>query len=251
MKTTYLEINRGMTRVPQLKLMEPDDGNVTGFVLALHGFAGSMESFAITGLAERLTKHGTAVLTFNYPGHGTDTDGDLFSLWVCMLDLEHVACYLTEKYPSARWRGVFATSFGGYLALNYLKCIPNTVRIVLRAPAVNMADVFARIVDTEHGGMAQFREKGTVTVGYSHKITVRYSFYEELLAHDVFHTDHAREMLLLHGDCDELVLPADIEEFCGRNPKITRLVIPGGDHRFTKEGTLDQALEAAEQWISL
>ena len=55
-----------------VKLFTPDDGIVERYVVALHGFAGDMESTVIHALAVNLTRCKTAVFTFNYAGHGTD-----------------------------------------------------------------------------------------------------------------------------------------------------------------------------------
>lgn len=250
MNYKYLTQKYGDTRCVNLKLYTPDNGIVRRFVLALHGFAGSMESDAIKLLAERLTQHQTAVLSFNYAGHGNDTQDALFSLECCLNDFREGVGFAKRTFPDAQWHGIFATSFGGFLTLNSLQMIPDDVRIVLRAPAVNMPQVFARIVGREGGGMDKFAKEGSVVLGYDHRLKVPYTFYNELLAHDVFIQDHDRKMLLIHGDCDDVVLPEDTAAFCARNPKIIRRVITGADHLFKKPGELDRVMDAAVPWLT-
>lgn len=229
------------------KICAPDDNRVDRYVIALHGFAGSMQSDAIEKLAEKLIPHRTAVFAFNYPGHGNDTQDELFSMHRCQADLRCIIENARKAYPNAEWCGVFATSFGGFLTLNSLDLIPQSVRIVLRAPAVNMPQVLARLVEKDGCGMTEYERTGRVLLGNVRKIQVPYSFYEELCAHDIFMQDLDREMLLIHGDCDELVLPADTAAFCERNPKIMRTVIAGGDHQQT--GMLDQVTAAAVPYL--
>ena len=250
MNYTYPTHAYGDTRCMNLKLYTPDNGIVRRFVLALHGFAGDMESDAIELLAKHLTQQQTAVLSFNYAGHGNDTQDALFSLECCLNDFLEAVRFAKQTFPYAQWRGIFATSFGGFLTLNSLQMIPADVRIVLRAPAVNMPQVFARIVGREGGGMDKFAKEGSVVLGYEHRLEVPYTFYNELLAHDVFMQDHDREMLLIHGDRDDVVLPEDTAAFCARNPKIIRKVITGADHLFHKPGELERVMDAAVPWLT-
>ena len=56
-------------------------------------------------------------------------------------------------------------------------------------------------------------------------------------------------MLLIHGDCDDVVLPEDIAAFCERNPQIVRKTIAGADHLFRKDGELPQVIDAATEWL--
>ena len=247
MKTAYDVYQYDEIRNLNIKLFTPDDGIVERYVIALHGFAGSMESCAISALAEHLTQHSTAVLTFNYAGHGNDTQDSLFSVECCKNDFRSMTQYAKNTYPAAQWTGVFATSFGGFLTLNLLNEIPDSVRIVLRAPAVNMPEVFARIVNSEGGGMSEYRQSGSVTLGYDHKLSVPYAFYQDLLENDVFRQDFDREMLLIHGDCDDVVLPIDTRAFCSRNPKIIRKEIAGADHRFLE--SLGQVMKISVPWL--
>lgn len=249
MQVKYINCNPMRVRNLQMKLFTPDTLSFQKYVIALHGFAGSMESWAITALAEKLTEQDTAVISYNYPGHGTDKQDELFSLGNCIRDFQDVTDYMNIRYPDAVWQGVFATSYGGYITLNSLQMIPESVRIVLRAPAVNMDDVFARIVEREASGMAEYQKTGHVQLGYERKLQVPYSFYTELCSHDVFQTDHKRTMLLIHGNCDDVVLPEDTIAFCECNPQIILKPIAGADHLFRKEGELPQVIEAAVKWL--
>lgn len=247
MKVSYTQHPYNSFRNLNIKLFEPENGAIERYVIALHGFAGSMESWAISALAEHLTQYGTAVLAFNYAGHGNDTQDSLFSVECCKNDFRSMTEYAKNAYPAAQWTGVFATSFGGFLTLNLMNEIPDSIRIVLRAPAVNMPEVFARIVNSEGNGMNEYQQSGSVTLGYDHKLDVPYAFYQELLENDVFRQDFDREMLLIHGDRDDVVLPEDTKAFCSRNSKIVREEIRGADHRFLK--SLNEVMKIAVSWL--
>ena len=249
MRISYDQFRYGACRCMNLKLFLPDDGKVQQYVAALHGFAGSMESWAISALAERLTGHRTAVLAFNYAGHGNDEQDALFSLQCCRNVFCSLGAYAKMLFPESDWSGIFATSFGGYLTLLSMADIPDNIQIVLRAPAVNMADVFSRIVEQEGSGMVSYQQSGSVQLGYDHRLDVPYSFYEELCRNDIFMQQFDRKMLLFHGDCDDVVLPEFIADFCSRNPKITHQVITGADHRFLHPGELDRVMDAAVPWL--
>ncbi|MBQ8921977.1 MAG: alpha/beta fold hydrolase [Oscillospiraceae bacterium] len=248
MITTHPKYKQMSPRDLQYKLMLPDNRTPAQYIIALHGFGGSMESGTIAALAERLTAHETAVLAFNLPGHGSDTQAELFSVQNCIRDFQDAAGMMQTHCPDAAWRGVFATSFGGYIALNALPMIPDSVRIVLRAPAVNMADVFARIV-SEHCTMQEYARSGSIELGFSRKIKVPFAFYRELQKNDVFTQDHDREMLLIHGGSDEVVLPADTDAFCKRNPKIRQITVAGAKHRLTDGNEMQQVVDAAAEWL--
>lgn len=135
MQIRYITSAAMHIRTLQMKLFTPDSGAFAQYVTAMHGFVGNMESKAITELAKRLTERNTALITFNFPSHGSDTQDALFSVPNCILDLFDAAAYMRIQFPQADWRGIYATSFGGYIVLNALRLIPDSVRIVLRSPA--------------------------------------------------------------------------------------------------------------------
>ncbi|MBQ7187323.1 MAG: alpha/beta hydrolase [Ruminococcus sp.] len=227
-----------------VKLFEPE-GEVSGTVTAVHGFGGDMESAAVSALAERMTARGCAVVTFCLPGHGISRADEHFSAENCRLDLMYMFRYTRELYPAAVRRAVFATSFGGYLTLLSLGEIPEKTRLVLRAPAVDMRSTFENLLPIS---ISELKQSGTVA-GPDGRRTVSYGFYEELCENDISCRCFDREMLILHGDRDDVVLPEHIHKFCRANPKARLAVIPGADHRFRGEGEIPRAVGLAEGYI--
>ena len=228
-----------------VKLFEPE-GEVSGTVTAVHGFGGDMESAAVSALAERMTARGYAVVTFCLPGHGISRADEQFSAENCRLDLMYMFRYTCELYPAAERRAVFATSFGGYLTLLSLGEIPEETRLVLRAPAVDMRSTFENLLPMS---ISELKQLGT-TEGLDGRRTVSYSFYEELCKNDISSRCLDREMLILHGDKDDVVLPEHIRRFCKANPKARLEVITGADHRFKGEGEIPRVVTLAEGYIT-
>ena len=225
------------------KLFAPDADGVKLVVLAVHGFAGDKESSAIEALAERLCSDNAAVLCFDFPAHGAHPSDDL-TLAACDKALLGAARYIQVRYPTAR-KAVFATSFGGYMTLRCLdglSAVFGRFAPVLRAPAVKMARTFESLLGRD--GLAQLEETGAIEVGFQRKIVVKRQFLDELRACDVCKT-YSMPMMVIHGDKDDVVPLADIEDFLAKNPLATYVRIPGADHRFKGEGELDQVVRAA------
>lgn len=243
MKINYEQYCYSETRTVNIKMFTPDNENADRYVIALHGFADSMENAVIHALAVNLTRRNTAVLAFNYAGHGNDEQDALFSMENCLRDFKHVTEFAKQRWPGAVWEGLFAAGFGGYLVLNALSIIPESVNIVLHAPAVNMSDVFERIVSKTDGGMDAYADKGSVTLGSSRKLNVPYLFYQELRAHNTFLRRFEREMLLINGAEDEIVLRQEIAVFCMCNRQIKQCEIKGAGHRMQTPSEIAELMD--------
>ena len=243
MKIKYCVLS-GIYDIP-IKRFEPESG-VTGFTVAAHGFGGDKESSAIAALAERMTGRGYAVIAFDLPGHGESRADEFFCAANCRLDLENVYKHACGLYPKAEKRAVFATSFGGYITLLSLDTLHGDVRTVLRAPAVDMRSTFERMLPVS---LDEYKRVGFSEMGFERKLNVPYEFYTELCENDISQKDMQREMLIIHGDRDDVVLPEHIGKFCGANPKAELEIIKGTDHRFKGEGEIERVVGLAERFI--
>lgn len=244
MKIHYYDLS-GIYDIP-IKRFEPE-GTVSGFIVAVHGFGGDKESSAIEALAKRMTARGFAVIAFDFPAHGTSKADGYCCTANCRLDLMNVFEHTCELYPEAERKAVFATSFGGYITLLSLDTLPSDVRIVLRAPAVDMRATFESILPLP---LDRFKSAGFVEMGFERKLNVPYPFYTELCEADISQKDMQRDMLIIHGDRDGIVLPEHIRRFCESNPKARLEVIKGADHRFKGEGEIGRVINSAEKYIT-
>ncbi len=242
MKETYISIEHDY--VINMKLYEPES-EINGYIIAVHGFCGDMESSAIKALAKRMERHNYAVISFDFVGHGTSLADEHFSLSACQQDIQDVMKFAAEKYSDNRFVGVFATSFGGYITLLEMDSISDTVKIVLRAPAVNMERSFLTFLPD----FDKFKADGKCIMGYERRLTVPYSFYDELRNNSVINRNYDRPMLIIHGSRDEVVDPTDIQMFCHINPKAELKIIEKADHRFKASGELDKIIDISEEYF--
>ena len=243
MKIKYYDLS-GIYEIP-IKRYEPEDA-VTGFIVAVHGFGGDKESSAIEALAKRMTTRGFAVIAFDFPAHGASKADGYFCTANCRLDLMNVFEHACGLYPDADIKAVFATSFGGYITLLSLDALPADVRIILRAPAVDMRATFENMLPIS---LDKYKRAGSVEMGFERKVNVPYSFYTELCENEISQADMQREMLIIHGDRDDVVLPEYIKRFCEVNPKARLEVIEGADHRFKGAGELEEVIDHSSSYI--
>lgn len=242
MKTEYNEIRNAYSI--KVKRFEPESTS-NGYILALHGFCGDMESSFIRQLGMRMTKHRIAVVAFNFPGHGSSDADVYFSLENCLKDMLDVMRNANNLYGVSAPQAIVGTSFGGYVTLLNLANIPFTTELLLRAPAVNMKRSFEKFV----ADMDSFKKQGWEEMGFERKIKVPYSFYTELEKNCILEHDFYRDMLIVHGDCDDVVLPEDMWNFCAHNPRVRLEVVGGADHRFKGKGQLEKVFEISEEYL--
>lgn len=229
------------------KLFLPAGGDVQGIAIGVHGFGGDKESSAISGLAEALCAQGKALICFDFPCHGASTVGEeCFTVENCMRDLEYVAEHCRQEYPNVP-KYIFATSFGGYITLLCADKLAD-FKICLRAPAVTMPQHI--LLDILGVTADEFKAAGVIRCGYERPMLLPYSFYEDLLCHDVFERTYEREMLIIQGDADDVVPLEDIHLFCGAHRMMTLEIIEGADHRFKKPGELEKVIRIAAEYFN-
>lgn len=228
------------------KLWSPE--KVSRIIIAVHGFAGDKESGAIASLAEEMVKKDTLVVALDLPGHGTsEVDGDYLTLENCLDNITSVEEYYHNQYKDAKL-SYFATSFGAYLVLLKLIKKPQKYdKIVLRCPALKMDKIFVNAILRE--SIKDFRKRTYTIVGYERELKVNYSFYEELENTQIFELFQKDEnkILIIHGDQDDTAPIEDSYAFQAKY-QTEMEVVKGADHRFKKEGELEEVIAYAEQF---
>lgn len=221
---------------------------VEDIVVAIHGFTGDKESSAILKLAETLNKQNIGVIALDLPGHGTsEVDGDFLTINNCINDINEVINYAKEKY-NLKQLSIFATSFGGYLAITLINRYKNNFnKIILRCPAIKMDEILIKeIVDDTN----VFKNKGYIIAGYERKLKVNYSLYEELLNNKLTTLNTlGYNILIIHGDADTTAPTTDAINFAKHNNLKINLV-KNADHRFKKPGELETVIELAIEFIN-
>lgn len=223
----------------------PENDTVKGFVIGVHGFLGDKDSSALRMFAGEMTNDDYVLFCFDFPSHGkSETDSSELTVANCKTDLLCLCKYAETLFPVTD-KCIFATSFGGYITLLCMQELKN-YKIILRAPAVTMPEHI--LTDILHISSEKLKSMKSIICGFDRKVDIAYAFYEELQLNKVANVNFDREMLIIHGNADNIVPPEDIEKFCSVNPSIRLCVIDGADHRFKKPGELKEVIRAAKKY---
>ena len=228
------------------RMLSRGPASVRQVVIYGHGFGGHKETAAADRFAARyLAGHQDgAVLAFDWPCHGEDQKGTL-RLADCSSYLNTVIRCARERLQAEELYA-YATSFGGYLFLKYIREEGNPFqRIALRCPAVNMAEVlWNSIMDLE--SRAELERGRTALVGFDRKLRISPAFVDSLRSTDLTKLDYTpfrEDLLILHGTEDEIVPPGAVRAFCEANG-LALVEVPGADHRFLAPGTMRYAIDS-------
>ena len=221
-------------------------------ILFCHGFAGHKDNAAAEKLAGRiLEKHtDTALLIFNWPGHGDDEHDTLF-LGDCDLYLSTVLDYIrTALKPELL--DVCATSFGGYLVLKYISDHRESPfrRICLRCPAVVMEDILTKTILTPEE-LAVIDAGGSVPAGFDRKVLITGAFLESLRQADLVHRDlrpYSGRICIVQGTADEIVPCSAVHAFAKRN-RLRLLSVESADHRFLDPAKMETVLNTFMEFL--
>lgn len=251
MREKNFDINEGGCSVRCRLMTDSKNRTFDRAVICTHGFGSSKDVANITRFAEKeLAKHSDdAVIAFDWPAHGKDSRKKL-ELPECMEYLCLVVKYAKEELGAKQIYN-YSVSFGGYLTLKYMAEVENPfTRVALRAPGVRMHDLMLKYLDEADREKV---EKGKeVQIGYSRKMKVDKSLFDDLAASDVRkyeYFDWADSMIVLHGTKDQMVPIEDSEEFCENNV-IEFIPVDGADHPFRNQKLMDAAIHIIVEFFS-
>lgn len=217
-------------------------------LLCLHGFAGDKDSSVIAALLEGLDETGVGVVSFDWPAHGESPASD-HSLTVenALADLSYVIGWIKSQVsvPIA----CFATSFGGYLAILFRNQNPDAFfRLTLRSPALNMKEVFRRLLtDNEYELIIRGE---TVEMGFERKMQIGKPFFKSLCRNDAFALEPPRpeEILVLQGDKDLVVDPSDTKNYTQING-IKLVLFEATDHYYKRPGEKERIVSVTKDYL--
>ena len=231
------------------KQTEPDSGEIRRVVLSVHGLAGSTEDAIQTSIAEEMEIFSSAIIRFDFPVHGQSPMPDeSFTLENCRASLMAAAEYAVEQYPEVENLCIFASGFGAYVTLvclEELKKLSGKIRLVVQTPSVMMHET---LLSMRNLSRPTFQAMGEITIPTKRPLTIRYSFYEELLENSVL-VSHRIPMLILHGEFDSYIPRAHIQNLRRLNEDAKLVIIPGASHRFLEDGAWDMVLDLTRDWF--
>ena len=231
------------------KQTEPDFGDIRRVVLSVHGLGGNTEDAIQTSIAEEMEFFNSATIRFDFPVHGQSPMTDeFFTLENCKLSLMAAAEYAKEQYPEVEDLCIFATGFGAYMTLICLEDLvrlPGNIRLVVQTPSVLMHET---LLSMKNISRPTFQAMGEITFSRRRPLTVKYSFYEDLLENMAL-AEHPIPMLILHGEYDDYVPMEHILHLRRINEDAKLVIIPGASHRFLEEGAWDMVLDLTRDWF--
>ena len=227
----------------------PDEGQVCRVVLGVHGLGGSTEDAIQSSIAEEMGIFGSATLRFDFPTHGqSPMQDEYFTLDNCKASLLTVAEYAKQQYPEVDDLCIFATGFGAYITLICLEeliNLPGNIKLVVQTPSVLMHET---LLSMKKISRPTFQAMGEITFSRNRPLTVKYSFYEDLVENMAM-TTHPIPMLILHGEYDDYIPMEHIHNLRRINEEAKLVIIPGASHRFLEEGAWDMVLDLTRDWF--
>ncbi len=220
------------------------ENEINEIVIGIHGFAGDKESSVLILLADELNKQNKALLSFDLPCHGENDKSQILKLSDCIDSIKIIFEYVKENYVNTPI-SVFATSFGGYLILNYLsENSENLHKLILRAPAIYMDKILEKVILPEHEFSTEDL-KNIVNLGYANPLLVNDKFLNDLKETSLEAAQTTNHFLyILQGKQDDVVNPNDNDKFFKKfYPDQHKFIyFENADHRFKKPGELEKII---------
>lgn len=221
------------------------EANSFGVILC-HGMESSKESLKLLHLGESLSGAGFTVLRFDFTGAG-ESSGELESI-TCSRQMEDLeAAHELLKGRGVAEVGIIGSSMGGTTALMYAGGAGNVAALATLAAPFDPRALLER--DFPPDAIALWRARGFIEFNGRR---LRTDFLEEALTIDVA-SAVARitcPALVIHGDADPTVPVAQAVVLHDALPGEKALcILPGADHRFTRQEDRDTALSRTEAWV--
>ncbi len=218
-------------------LHRPPEANGAPVVIGCHGLFSTGDSPKQVALAERLNGLGIAFFRFDHRGCGRSEGafGAVTSLAGRCADLR-AAVALMEKRPELDGRiGLFGSSMGGAVSLAVAREIDPASIVTLAAPV--------RMETADHAVSAIRRSEASTGLGGL--------FFRENLPFDISEgLGRIRNLLVIHGEKDEVIPVDHAREIHGSAGRPKRLLIQaGGDHRVSDPDHQAAFMAAAVAWF--
>lgn len=186
-----------------------------------HGFCSGKGSNSVKIVANMLLECGIPSISFDFPGHIDSIQGtDKLEVDVCISYINSVVEYVKKEYGNSIKISFYAISFGAYILLN--KLIGDNSyydNIVLRSPAFNMKSILVKSLLKD--SFEQYKREGKAKAGHGGKIEIPYSFYEDLVRHNLYDNyKEKRKILIIQGSLDDTAPIKDTYKFIKNRPEI-------------------------------
>ncbi len=210
-------------------------GSCRGCIVTCHGLFSSKDSDKFLALGNYFSQKGFYVLRFDFRGCG-ESDGFIEDTTISgrKEDLRAALSFIQNTIPShAHTVGLLGSSMGGYISL-------------LVAPDSTM--VKAVVTWATPNTFTGLRDVITKTS----QVQLKEDFYQDALNYDASSfVPRVTNLLVIHGESDELVPPAHAQELyqLAQEPKQLTMV-PGADHTFSNPQLRKQATTDSFNWFN-
>ena len=207
------------------------NNEINNIFIFCHGFCSGKGSDSVKIVANKLLECEISSVSFDFPGHMDSIQGtDKLKVDVCISYINSVVDYIKEEYGKDIKISFYAISFGAYILMN--KLIGDNSyydNIVLRSPAFNMKKILVESLLKEP--FEQYKREGKAKAGHGGKIEVAYSFYEDLVRHNLYDNyKEKRKILIIQGSLDDTSPIKDTYKFIKDRPEIELIEIENIKH---------------------
>lgn len=199
-------------------------------VIGVHGLSSSRSSAKQRELARLCTAAGMAYFRFDHRGCGRSQGvfSEVTTLEARANDLKAAVTYIRSRTYTGKRIGIFGSSMGGAVCLATAKTICPDAMVTYAAPLKSRS-----IQDLGDGD-------GTIPGLLRRPFDISH------------HISGLRNILIIHGDADEIVPFSDALKVFDQADEPKRLVrLPGGDHPMSQETHQKTFADTSVRWFEL
>ena len=242
--STDVTVMNGERAVPATVIVPNGTGPFPAVVMN-HGHGGGrQEGGGFARLADALAKAGIATIRMDFAGTGDSkapwTDQSLSSM---ISDSNASLAYLLANYPVDPERlGLLGYSMGGRIALTIAQTEGSPYKAVgLLAPSANPGKGLLLLLAGSEANYEKLYAEAKGDKGYADYTTqygqqqqLSLAWFDELLASSPLDGigAYTGPMLVVHGDKDVTILPAENEAVVAAYPKASIVLVPEADHGY-------------------
>ena len=242
--STDVTVMNGERAVPATVIV-PDGTGPFPAVVMNHGHGGGrQEGGGFTRLADALAKAGIATIRMDFAGTGDSkapwTDQSLSSM---ISDSNASLAYLLANYPVDPERlGLLGYSMGGRIALTIAQTEGSPYKAVgLLAPSANPGKGLLLLLAGSEANYEKLYAEAKSDKGYADYTTqygqqqqLSLAWFDELLASSPLDGigAYTGPMLVVHGDKDVTIQPAENEAVVAAYPRASIVLVPEADHGY-------------------
>lgn len=200
--------------------------------IAVHGNMSNKEDEVIKILAEKVTKKGYQLLSFDLPEHGERKDNKNYLCKVqnCVNDLKQIIEYAKKNYDEIN---LWACSMGAYFSLLAYKDEDINSCLFL-SPVVNMKIIIDNMMLWSNTTEEKLKAKQEINTEFGQ--TLYWDYYKYVKENPIVNWN--KETYILYGSKDNMQEQSIIQDFSNKfNCKLS--ILENGEHYFHTEKQLD------------